>query len=329
MSPSRTTGGNQVNGTMERAPSQAGDDIMLLSDDGSEGQAEHAPILQTRANKAFEAAQSREAQQAAKKALREAEKRVAKMQEDPKRLPSVHNPGLAAHESQMLTTLAQITSDQARNLKTDVEVLETNEFINNLTKLLRKRLNYHEYVHLIDWEKAGQRLMKYSRQAPTMDLMYGPMSLKRRAHKKVSRKTKVEKDESQLRVPKPMEKSFKEVTQDGQLELNSFEFFINPRSFSQTVENLFLLSFLIQDGRAAIEIEDANGKTLEFPIIVLQKLATIRDCQAGARRKQLILEIDMEDWEEAIRIYGLEGALIPDRGGTRTTELLEAVHTPS
>lgn len=42
--------------------------------------------------------------------------------------------------------------------------------------------------------------------------------------------------------------------------INMFEFFINPESFSQSVENLFYLSFLIRDGKAYID--DENGEPM-------------------------------------------------------------------
>ena len=42
--------------------------------------------------------------------------------------------------------------------------------------------------------------------------------------------------------------------------INMFNFFINPESFSQSVENLFYLSFLIRDGKAYID--DDSGQPI-------------------------------------------------------------------
>jgi non-structural maintenance of chromosomes element 4 len=45
-----------------------------------------------------------------------------------------------------------------------------------------------------------------------------------------------------------------------------FAFIINPNDFGQSVENLFYLSFLIRDGKCAMEL---NEETLEPMICTL------------------------------------------------------------
>jgi non-structural maintenance of chromosomes element 4 len=41
--------------------------------------------------------------------------------------------------------------------------------------------------------------------------------------------------------------------------VNLFEFVINPKSFAQSIENLFYVSFLVRDGRAAIGPDEERG----------------------------------------------------------------------
>lgn len=41
-------------------------------------------------------------------------------------------------------------------------------------------------------------------------------------------------------------------------EINLFRFVINPDDFAQSVENIFYLSFLIRDGKVALEFRDSE-----------------------------------------------------------------------
>jgi hypothetical protein len=41
-------------------------------------------------------------------------------------------------------------------------------------------------------------------------------------------------------------------------EVNLFRFVINPNDFAQSVENIFYLSFLIRDGKVALEFRDSE-----------------------------------------------------------------------
>ena len=47
---------------------------------------------------------------------------------------------------------------------------------------------------------------------------------------------------------------------DGGVQL--YPFIINPKSFGQTVENLFYVSFLIRDGSAGVQMDDNGLPTL-------------------------------------------------------------------
>lgn len=75
--------------------------------------------------------------------------------------------------------------------------------------------------------------------------------------------------------------------------MNLFQFVVNPDSFSQTVENLFHLSFLIKDGNASLQL-DQNG----LPIAAPSNPPDERDYSNGkAERKQCVMKFDWNMWE--------------------------------
>lgn len=46
--------------------------------------------------------------------------------------------------------------------------------------------------------------------------------------------------------------------------MNLFRFIINPNDFGQSVENMFYLSFLIRDGKCALDFEDGEPNICTF-----------------------------------------------------------------
>jgi len=72
--------------------------------------------------------------------------------------------------------------------------------------------------------------------------------------------------------------------------INLFEFVINPRSFAQTIENIFYLSFSVRDARAKIE-DDKNG----LPVVYF--VDTLTEDEMGIENQQRVLEMTMEYWK--------------------------------
>lgn len=95
-----------------------------------------------------------------------------------------------------------------------------------------------------------------------------------------------------------------------------FRFALNPDSFCDSVENLFYISFLIRDGKAAI-IEDNEGDPIlcmyAWSYSVLCEEPTEEDRQAGLTRRQLVLELDVPTWRELIALYNISTPMIPSR----------------
>lgn len=99
--------------------------------------------------------------------------------------------------------------------------------------------------------------------------------------------------------------------------INLFKFIINPNDFGQSVENMFYLSFLIRDGKCALET-NKHGEpvicTFVDPSLVLHTCIVSRLCSRryepdicqqpseedyaqGLIKRQIVMEFDMATWQ--------------------------------
>ncbi|CAN7985932.1 unnamed protein product [Ixodes hexagonus] len=79
-----------------------------------------------------------------------------------------------------------------------------------------------------------------------------------------------------------------------------FEFVIHPRSFSKTCENIFHLSFLVNEGHARIAEED--GLLLVEPVDRTNASAA---AQAAGRNNVFAMTLTMEQWRESVQALGI------------------------
>ncbi|KAL8815930.1 MAG: hypothetical protein Q9223_004988 [Gallowayella weberi] len=96
------------------------------------------------------------------------------------------------------------------------------------------------------------------------------------------------------------------LAENGQMSF--FPFVINPKSFGQTVENLFYVSFLIRDGDVQVGQSDDSLPTL----ISLERRS--RDEQAtGTQKHQAVFHLDFETWEDLVDAFDIKESIIPHR----------------
>ncbi|EGE81646.1 hypothetical protein RJZ56_004701 [Blastomyces dermatitidis] len=97
------------------------------------------------------------------------------------------------------------------------------------------------------------------------------------------------------------------ISDDGGVPL--FRFCINPKSFGQTVENLFYISFLVRDGSVGISL-DSN----RLPTLLPSQPAAPSEAQAKKLKKhQTVFSLDFETWENLIEVFDIREPLIPHR----------------
>lgn len=97
------------------------------------------------------------------------------------------------------------------------------------------------------------------------------------------------------------------ISDDGCVPL--FDFCVNPKSFGQTVENLFYVSFLIKEGSVGLNF-DGRG----LPTLGCAGKEPEEGQQAkGSSRNQAVFALDFDMWEAIIESYGIKKSLIPHR----------------
>lgn len=86
-----------------------------------------------------------------------------------------------------------------------------------------------------------------------------------------------------------------------------FSFCVNPRSFGQTVENMFYVSFLIKEGKVGLDF-DSNG----LPTLGIAATRSVAERQE-TQRNQAVFTLDFDTWEDITKSFGIQKCIIPHR----------------
>lgn len=137
--------------------------------------------------------------------------------------------------------------------------------------------------------------------------------------------TDLEEDPSEEMIHEVMDKY--DIADDGGIPL--FRFCINPKSFGQSVENLFYVSFLVRDGTVGISLDSRELPTLRMSCSRVQTLLlwlTIIDHldatkpyapsdahKKGIQKHQSVFSLDFETWQAIIDLYDGRDCIIPHR----------------
>jgi len=240
----------------------------------------------------------------------------------------------ATLDSQFLLASAEIGAKQVESIKLAGENFDTEEWINKLLTIMggrqdidiKQENNETVNLNLLNWETIGIRAEPFFDKVPKIDNMIGPLSTEQKEKKTITRHARENKNSVNLKKPQELRKedikqqeneTTKNVVQIYRIlenvgRVNLFNFIINPESFSQTVENIFYLSFLIRDGKALLDEE--NGEL----IIERSDPPDENDYNMGIKKKQFVLEIDYDTWKDIVEVYDIRESMIPTRPRVET-----------
>jgi len=128
----------------------------------------------------------------------------------------------------------------------------------------------------------------------------------------IANKRKIEKVYGRDSIPDRVKSRLKKNTGVCAIEL-----LFNPKSFTQTVENLYHYSFLVKEGVACLKVRDDKVLDKENGIQLDGGPVVKRAPQKGKKTpkpRQAIVTLTMEDWKDLIEAYDVESSGVPHRG---------------
>ncbi|WMV52876.1 hypothetical protein MTR67_046261 [Solanum verrucosum] len=172
----------------------------------------------------------------------------------------------------------------------------------------------------VHWYNVGRVVSHVFRGAPGCCTMIGPMNTEIKQRNPVVRKKRVMPTESEhpeeLDEPdgegktdtdKNMATMFQILRRHKNAKLENL--ILNRRSFAQTVENLFALSFLIKDGRADITVDD-KGCHRVSPRNAPASNAVL---SGEVSYNHFVFRFDFQDWKLMLASVAVGDELMPHR----------------
>ncbi|KAI9319286.1 Nse4 C-terminal-domain-containing protein [Dichotomocladium elegans] len=230
----------------------------------------------------------------------------------------VRNTQEAALDSRVFMLSADLGAQKAQNMRLGSTLFDQDEFVSKVRTL--GGAQSADETGILDWAAIGKRAGSHTHRVQSMDFMFGPLVVEKKL-RKVTRQVRIIKDHSDLAQPTQLQEGdlasqenetsanvnqiYRILAECG--PVNLLKFVTNPDSFSQTVENIFYVSFLIRNAVAAID--DSSGQ----PLLSVCDPPSAAELAEHRGKNQIIIPMDIDLWREIIATYRLEKTIIPTR----------------
>ncbi|BFG33479.1 hypothetical protein CerSpe_197530 [Prunus speciosa] len=192
--------------------------------------------------------------------------------------------------------------------------------LNNFKQLNSSLASQEDAPVSIKWKDIGLAVSPIFKRAHGCCTMLGPMNTELKQRKAVVRSKHAKptttdrpdeiddtQGEEKTDTDKNMSTMFDILRRNKRVRLEGL--ILNRKSFAQTVENLFALSFLVKDGRAEITV-DANGSHLVSPRNApAANLVASREVVYG----HFVFRFDFKDWKLMKDMLPVGEELMPHR----------------
>lgn len=175
-----------------------------------------------------------------------------------------------------------------------------------------------------NWRLFAAKWSHMYRGAPGVNCMLGPMNAAPKVRQTVRQERQkrvieelaqpgqvqnIEEQEKQV-TDRIMDELYEALKLRGRLPLP--ELICNHNAFSQTVENLFSVAFLVKDQKVRMYLDDWYGQMVE----ILDKTDAKTAGKGGAfqEQSQFVFDFTMKDWETMKRVVKAKDCIMPHRG---------------
>lgn len=242
----------------------------------------------------------------------------------------------AALDAQLLVMATDLGKEKASQLFAESSSFNPSAFAEHLltfmglNRLENGESEHHNggaadgYLPQDAWHRVAERAACCFRTAPSFHYMMGTFHAEPPPPKqRIERQNRAPTKEAKRIMPtqlKKMEESHQEATEkeverilgylksyyqdDPTSPISYYEFVIDPKSFSRTVENIFHTSFLIRDGLARMYLDSA-----ELPCIAPVEEGEV-EIEGSCSRKQCIVSISPKIWKELIEAFDIRDTII-------------------
>ncbi|KAL0585467.1 hypothetical protein ABG067_004817 [Albugo candida] len=195
------------------------------------------------------------------------------------------------------------------------------------TDLIRASRSNFASDGTFDWEKLGRTVASCFHCVPEINFFFGLMDTK--VTEKQRHRSRRRRNDESIQTSQPTQYSAKNDRQDAQarrLETmrlalersnrqNLFRVALHPQSFTQTIENLFDVSFLVRNGALEIGMDDNEAPYLEHH--------ESRPDESMPAQTQTIISLTPDQWKELAGAMDAEAPLV----GTREERSTNHIHS--
>ena len=247
------------------------------------------------------------------------------MQDSQDLFKKVTGPQEAVLDAKVMKLLAKLVRLQAEQMSTNITLFNYTEYSERL--LATMQVDRDQQVTRQKMVRLGQRLKRCFRRSPPLTFLYGAVdfkpSQKPQVKEKVTRSRQagkvgdlvetissvvsvVERSENQTEhlVTHVLKCLVIKYMHAGRLPIDYFRFVMDPDSFGVTIENIFHVSFLVKEGKAAISVSKETGLPVIMPVSNKNM-----DGQ-GEDKNQVVINICMKDWVRIVDSLGIKESMI-------------------